>query len=292
MSAFANPDAAASSQRSSSAWDVFQKQPMALWALGIVALYGLIALLGFVGALPDFQTRVAEPYMPPQAGFSMWLGSDIFGRSVVYKLLVGTQTAMTVGFLTTAITLPLGVGLGALAGYFGGKVDVGIVWLYSVIASVPYILLIVAISWALGKGMASICIAMGCVGWVGLCRLVRGETLKHKNREYVLAARLIGAGEMRILGLHILPNVLHVAIISASLQVLSAIKAEVILTYLGVGIQNDASWGSMIAASAGELSTGVWWPLAGVVGFMFAIMYALNVLGDALRDALDPRMRR
>jgi peptide/nickel transport system permease protein len=123
-----------------------------------------------------------------------------------------------------------------------------------------------------------------------LCRLVRAELIKHREREYVLAARLLGASDTVLIFKHILPNVLHVAIITASLQVLTAIKSEVILTYLGVGIQDGASWGTMISDASGELVQSIWWPLAGVVTTMFFVIYALNVLGDALRDALDPKL--
>lgn len=269
---------------------ILLKNRSAVLCFSIVGLYAAVALLGYVGALPDFQERVGGSYEPPSLSFAKILGTDIFGRSVFYKLLVGTRTAMTIGFFVTAISIPLGVALGCLAGYYGGRVDAFIVWLYSVISSIPYILLIIGISYVMGKGMASICIAMGAVSWVGLCRLIRGEVMKHRNREYVLAVRLLGAGDLRVIFGHILPNVLHLAIITASLTVLSAIKSEVILTFLGVGIQDGASWGTMVADATGELVNGIWWPLAGVTIAMFAVIYALNVVGDALRDALDPKL--
>src|SRR6185295_10173708 len=126
--------------------------------------------------------------------------------------------------------------------------------------------------------------------WIVLCRLVRGEFIKHREREYVLASRLLGARDARLIFVQILPNVLHLALVSASLQVLAAIKFEVILTYLGVGVQDGSSWGTMISDATGELVQGIWWPLAGVVLAMFVLIYALNVIGDALRDALDPKL--
>lgn len=256
----------------------------------VVGVYVLVALLGHLGVLPDFQERVGGSYEPPGGGLATLLGTDLFGRSILYKILTGTRTAMTIGFAVTAISVPIGVGLGAVAGYYGGRVDALVVWLYSVISSVPYILLIIGISYVLGKGIVSICIALGAVGWVGLCRLIRGEVIRHKNREYVLAMRLLGAGDLVILFRHILPNVIHLAIVTASLMILGAIKSEVILTFLGVGIQNGDSWGTMIQDATGELTNGIWWPLAGVTVAMFVIIYALNVVGDALRDALDPKI--
>jgi len=256
----------------------------------VIGLYVGVALLGYAGLLPDFQERVGSSYEAPSLSLPLLFGTDIFGRSILYKILAGTQTAMTIGFIVTGISLPIGITLGALAGYYGGRVDALIVWLYSVISSVPSILLIVGISYVLEKGITAICIALGAVSWVGLCRLIRGEVLKHRNREYVLAVRLLGAGDAVIIFRHILPNVIHLAIVTASLLILSAIKSEVILTFLGVGIQDGASWGTMITDATGELVTGIWWPLVGVTVAMFLVIYALNVVGDALRDALDPKL--
>jgi ABC-type dipeptide/oligopeptide/nickel transport system permease subunit len=272
------------------AFRLLKKKRMAVVCFFIVAVYVLTAALGWLSLLPDFQERVGESYEAPSLELAKILGTDIFGRSVLYKILIGTRTAITIGFFVTAISIPIGVVLGCLAGYYGGRVDAFIVWLYSVLTSIPYILLIVGISYVLGKGILSICVAMGAVGWVGLCRLIRGEVVKHKNREYVLAARMLGASDARIMFRHILPNVFHLAIITASLQVLNAIKSEVILTFLGVGIQDGASWGTMVSDATGELVNGIWWPLAGVTIAMFALMYALNVVGDSLRDALDPKL--
>ncbi len=266
------------------------KRKFTLICFGIVMSYVLIAILGYVGLLPDFQARVGESYEAPSLAIAKILGTDVFGRSILYKILVGTQTAMTIGVLVTLISIPLGILFGSLAGFYGGKVDAAVMWVYTVLSSIPNILLLIGISYALGRGLASICVAMGAVGWVGLCRLIRGEVMKHKNLEYVLAVRLLGASDMRIMFRHILPNVVHLGIISASLTMLGAIKFEVILTYIGVGIQNGASWGTMVADAGGELINGIWWPLLGVSFAMFLILYALNVVGDALRDALDPKL--
>jgi len=285
---------AGSSERGQSlgqrALTILMRKRFVMICFGVVLVYLMVAALGHLGALPDFQERVGASYESPSLGIAKILGTDIFGRSILYKILVGTQTAMTIGFFVTAISIPIGVALGSLAGFYGGRVDASVVWLYSVISSVPYILLIVGISYVLGKGLLAICIALGAVGWVGLCRLIRGEVIKHRSREYVLAVRLLGASNFRIMFRHILPNVVHLAIVTASLSILGAIKSEVILTFLGVGVQSGDSWGTMIQDATGELSNGIWWPLAGVTTAMFVIIYALNVVGDALRDALDPKL--
>jgi peptide/nickel transport system permease protein len=265
-------------------------QPSVVLSFFVILVYCLITIAGYLEWLPDFQPRVGPPHEIPSMEIAKIFGTDMFGRSVFYKVLAGAKTAITMGLIVTLIAVPVGILLGSLAGFYGGKIDTFIVWLYSVVVSVPYILLVVAMSFALGKGLVAVCIAMASVYWVGLCRMIRGEVMKHKNREYVLAARLVGANDWVIMFRHIMPNVIHLAIITGSLMVLGAIKSEVILTFIGVGIQDGASWGTMISAAPGELVNGIWWPLASVVVAMFFIIYSLNVVGDALRDALDPKL--
>jgi len=271
------------------AWKRLKRRKFTMICLGVLLFYVLIALSGYFGLLPDFQERVGTANEAPSLTAAKLLGTDLFGRSVLYKILIGTKTAITIGFITTLISVPIGIFFGSIAGFFGGKVDAIVMWIYTVLASIPSILLLVGIAYVLGKGLLSICVAMAAVTWVGLCRLIRGEVMKHKNMEYVLAARLLGASDFRLIFRHILPNVFHLAIISASLTTLTAIKFEVILTFLGVGIQDGASWGTMVSDAAGELVNGIWWPLFGVTVAMFLILYALNIVGDALRDALDPK---
>lgn len=256
----------------------------------VLALFACIALAGYAGLLPDHEAPVGGSQDAPAWSWPLLLGTDVLGRSVFYRVLAGTQTAMTIGFLTTLLVIPFGTAMGLAAGYFGGKVDAFITWLYSVVVSIPDILLITAISYTLGRGITSMCVALAATSWVGIMRLVRGEVLKHKEREYVLAARMLGAGPARIMFGEILPNVMHVGIVTSSLVLLGAVKFEVILTYLGLGIQDGASWGLLISGASQDLTNGIWWPLAGTATAMFALIYALSVIGDALRDALDPRV--
>jgi len=268
-----------------------------LWArtqprlcLLVLALFAAIAMAGYAGLLPDHEAPVGGSQDAPAWSWPLLLGTDVLGRSVFYRVLAGTQTAMTIGFLTTLLVIPFGTAMGLAAGYFGGKVDAFITWLYSVVVSIPDILLITAISYTLGRGITSMCVALAATSWVGIMRLVRGEVLKHKEREYVLAARMLGAGPARIMFGEILPNVMHVGIVTSSLVLLGAVKFEVILTYLGLGIQDGASWGLLISGASQDLTNGIWWPLVGTAGAMFGLIYSLSVIGDALRDALDPRV--
>lgn len=262
----------------------------AMVSLIIVILYTLVALLSAMGILAaDWAKEVGASNLPPSA--EHWFGTDIFGRDVFKKVLRGTQIAMSVGVATAVISIPIGVFLGAVAGYFGGWVDDFVTWLYTTFSSIPNIMLLISITMILGKGLFAVYIALGATSWVTLSRLIRGEVMKHKEREYVQAAGAIGGGHGRKLFRHILPNVTHIVIINTSLQFQIAIKSEVILSYLGIGVQGEPSWGTMIDDAKLEISRGVWWQLAGATLAMFLIVLAFNLLGDALRDSLDPKLK-
>lgn len=269
-----------------------REDKMALVCLAIFLVYGLVALLAQFGVLAaDWNTRIGESYAAPSfESIRHWWGLDIFGRSVLDKVLHGTRIAMTVGLVASVISVVIGVILGAIAGYFGGKVDDFVVWFFTTVSSIPGILLLMGIAWVLERGLLSVCIAIGSTSWVGLCRVIRAEFMKHKNREYVVAASSLGIGHGSKIFRHILPNVTHQIIINFSLMFQSAIKSEVILSYLGLGVQNQPSWGVMIDDARLELARGVWWQLGAATVFMFVLVLALNLLGDALRDALDPRL--
>ncbi|MES2528986.1 MAG: ABC transporter permease [Bdellovibrionota bacterium] len=262
----------------------------AMISLIIVVIYTLVALLSALGLIAaDWAKEVGASNLPPSA--EHWFGTDIFGRSVFLKVVRGTQIAMSVGVATALISIPIGVFLGAIAGYFGGWVDDAVTWLYTTFSSIPNIMLLISITMILGKGIFAVYIALGATSWVTLSRLIRGEVMKHKEREYVQAAGAIGGGHMRKLFRHILPNVTHIVIINTSLQFQIAIKSEVILSYLGIGVQGEPSWGTMIDDAKLEISRGVWWQLAGATLAMFLVVLAFNLLGDALRDSLDPKLK-
>jgi len=263
------------------------------WAFGsliIVLTYSLIAVLSASGVIAqDWAKEVGASNLAP--GPEHWFGTDIFGRDVFTKVLHGTKIAMSVGLMTALIAIPIGVTLGAFAGYYGGWVDDFITWLYTTFSSIPNIMLLISITMILGKGIFSVYVALGATSWVTLCRLIRGEVIKHKEREYVQAAGATGGSHFRKLFMHILPNVTHIIIINTSLQFQFAIKSEVILSYLGLGVQGEPSWGTMIDDAKLELTRGIWWQLAGATFAMFLVVLAFNLLGDALRDSLDPKLK-
>lgn len=307
----------------SDAWGRLRQQWIAMMCLGIIVVFALSALYGSViywrYNIMDTETpRVLRPlktlavvmlnakktagqaapyqrqdldrrYEAPSREHIM--GTDSLGRDVFQRILQGARIAFQVGIITSLIAIPIAVILGCVAGYFGGWVDDVIVWLYSTFASMPTLLFIISISMLVGRGLLGVYVGIGFTTWVHLCRLIRGEVMKRREEAYVHAARVLGFSHARIIFRHILPNILHIIIINFSLRFPSAIQTEVILSYLGIGAQGEPSWGLMINSGRFRLWYGVWWEITFTSLAIFLVVLALNLFGDALRDALDPRLR-
>ena len=234
-----------------------------------------------------------EPHLHSLTGRHL-LGTDGSGNDVLFRTLKGCRTALIIGAFTTLIILPVGLLMGLVAGYYGKAADDVVQYTYTVVGSVPDILLLITLILVLGKGLPQICFALGVTGWVSLCRLVRGETLKHRDREYVRAARSLGVSNLRIMFRHILPNLLPIVIISIVLGLSALFMAETILTYIGVGVPPEiGSWGNMIDNARSELAREpiIWWHLLSASTALFLLVLSVNLFGDALRDAIDPRLR-
>jgi peptide/nickel transport system permease protein len=219
-------------------------------------------------------------------------GADRLGRDVVAKTLKGTEISVFVGVAAALAATLFGTLLGAFGGYFGGKVGDALEWVYNVFESIPNILLIFAFAAVVGRGVQSVVIILAFTGWTGMYRQVRAEFMKHRSREYVRAAEAIGASHLSRMFRHILPNVSHVVLVRLGLLVVGFIKAEVILSYLGLGVRVDqVSWGTMLAEAQAGLILGHWWQLVAATGFMAVFVTAFSLMADALRDALDPKLR-
>jgi peptide/nickel transport system permease protein len=221
-----------------------------------------------------------------------WLGTDILGRDVLHLTLKGARIALLIGGLTSLIVIPLALLFGMSAGYFGGRIDDAVFFLISTLHSIPSLLLLIALILALGRGPVQVCIAMGVTSWVGFSRVVRGETLKLRELDYVQAARALGASEARILLRHILPNLMHLVLITFVLLFSGTVLSEAILSFLGIGI--DGSWGQMIDQARDELARDpiIAWNLGAASAALFGLILAVNLVGDAMRDILDPRTLR
>ena len=299
----------------SAAWNSLKQNKLARPCIFIVVFYALLALYGegvyrwckWKDVTPPYQKQnIDERYWPPsfvrhfsdeaptenyrRIGYHI-LGTDGLGRDVLQRLVQGARIAFLVGIVTSLIAIPIGIILGCLAGYYGGKVDDFVVWLYSTFESIPGLLFILAIAMVVGKGLMGVFLAIGLTAWVGLCRLMRAEVMKHKSRAYVTAAQALGLSSPRIIFRHILPNVFHIVIVSFTLRFPAAISTEVFMSFLGIGVQGEPSWGIMISNARLRLWHGVWWEMTFVTIAIFLIVLAFNLLGDALRDALDPRLR-
>jgi peptide/nickel transport system permease protein len=219
-------------------------------------------------------------------------GGDRLGRDVLAKAIKGTEISVFVGVAAAIVATLIGTLLGAFGGFLGGKVSDFLEWLYNVFESIPNILLIFAFAAVVGRGVQSVVIILALTGWTGMYRQVRAEFMKHRSREYVRAAEAIGASAASRMFRHILPNVSHVILVRMSLLAVGFIKAEVILSYLGLGVRVDqVSWGTMLAEAQSELILGHWWQLATATLFMAVFVTAFSMMADAWRDALDPKLR-
>ncbi len=228
-------------------------------------------------------------YQPPS--WSHPMGTDNLGRDVALRLVQGARIAFHVGVMTSLIAIPLGVFLGLLGGYFGGKTDSLVVWLCATVASMPGLLFILAISMVVGQGLAGIYLGIGLTTWVGVCRTIRAEVMKHKTKAYVQAARVLGYSHARIMFRHILPNVAHIILIQFSIRFPGAVATEVFISFLGIGVQGEPSWGIMINNARLRLWQGVWWEMTFVTLAIFTLVLVFNHLADYLRDRLDPALR-
>jgi len=268
-----------------------RKDRWAMICLGIILVYAAVAILVKLGLLAGgFEARVAEKYTTPSSeSWTLWLGTDRQGRSILVRAIYATKIAFGVGLVTALIGVSVGSILGGIAGYFGKRVDDVIVWLYSTIQSIPYLLLLIALTYVAGKGLFGIYVAFGATYWVGPCRVVRGEVMKLRQAEYVQAGQAMGYGHWRILLRHIMPNTMHLILVNFALLFVGAIKSEVILSYLGLGVQGEPSWGIMIDQARAELINGFYWQIGAATVAMFVLVLSFNIFADALQDALDPK---
>lgn len=219
------------------------------------------------------------------------LGTDTYGRDVLSRLILGTRVSLSVGLLAVLLSLVLGIGLGAISGFFGGKVDAAVMWFVSVIWSVPTLLLAIAISFALGKGFWQVFVAIGLSMWVEVARIVRGQIFSIREKEYIEATRALGYPSPRVIFRHVLPNVVSPVVIIAAANFAAAILIEAGLSFLGIGVQAPVpSWGAMIFEGYTYIvfESGKWLAIFPGLAIVLVVI-SLNLVGFGLRDALDPK---
>jgi ABC-type dipeptide/oligopeptide/nickel transport system permease subunit len=272
------------------AWRRLRKNRMAMFGLGVVACLVLVGFLAEVLAPYDpYQIDLENRLQPPS-----WrhpFGTDDFGRDIFSRTLYGARISLEVGILSRSVALSLGILLGVLAGYFGGKLDMTIMRLTDVMFAFPALLFLIGITAALGPGLTTLFIAIGLVGWAPMARLMRAQVLATKENDYITAARAIGLNTGRIVGRHLFPNCLAPVIISFSMGMAAAIMAEASLSFIGLGAQPPTpSWGSMISLGREYLRTAPWVTVYPGIAIGLTVL-GFNLLGDGLRDALDPKMK-
>jgi peptide/nickel transport system permease protein len=258
----------------------------------IVLAWVFIAVFApWVAPFDPIKVNVTDSLIPPSPGH--WLGTDDLGRDVLSRVMWGSRVSLSVGAISVSIGLLVGTSLGLAAGYLGGKFDLLIMRGIDALLAFPALILAIAITSALGPQIQNAMIAIGIVAIPAYARLTRGQVLAVRQREFIVAARTIGASPLRIVTRHIFPNVMNALIVQATLSTAFAILAEAALSFLGLGPQPPyPSWGQDINYSQRYLPNLKWWMSVGPGIAIFTAVFAFNFLGDALRDALDPRLRR
>ena len=270
-------------------WSRLRADPSGMTGLAIVALFLLLALgawLGFLGQ--DWSAADGGRWEP--AGAQYWFGTNVLGQDIFERSVYSVRTAFEIGLLVAVLSTALGPALGALAGWHSHSwLDGAVLWLTGVLDSIPFYLFVAAVAYALQGKPWAMHLAMIATFWTGTGRLVRAEVMKLKTRDYVLAAQAIGLPETRIVLRHVLPNTAHILLVQASLAFIAAIKTEVILSFLGLGVQHGVSWGLMLAESTQEVLAGHFNNFLAASLMLFALLLGFNLLADALQDAFDPQ---
>ncbi|MEG2140770.1 MAG: ABC transporter permease [Bilophila sp.] len=262
-----------------------------LWiGLGIVIFMSLVAVFApWLAPYDPTALHLKSILEPPCSAFP--LGTDALGRDVLSRLLFGARVSLWVGFVSVSIAVLIGLALGLIAGYFGGFVDEIVMRGVDVMLCFPSFFLILAVIAFLEPNLTNIMVVIGLTSWMGVARLVRAETLSLRERDFVAAAHLAGAGSLRIILVHILPNALTPVLVSATLGVAGAILVESSLSFLGLGVQPpDASWGNMLMEGKDVLEIAPWLSLYPGLAILMTVL-GYNLLGESLRDTLDPRLR-
>jgi len=271
-------------------WKRVKNNRTAVIGLSVILAIGVLAVgaplfAPYDSSAIDVDNTLAAPT------WSHPLGTDELGRDILSRMIWGGRVSLKVGFVAVGIAISIGIFIGALAGFYGGIIDSLLMRFVDMMLCFPTFFLILAVIAIVEPSITTIMIVIGLTSWMDVSRLVRAEILTLKERDFVLAARAIGARDFRVIFRHILPNVFHLVIIYFTMRFAYAIMTEVIVSYLGLGVQLEPSWGVMISDGQQRLWRGVWWEVGAATGFMFFFVLSLHIAGDALRDILDPRLK-
>jgi len=272
-------------------WRRFSRNRGAVVGLGLILLVILVAIIAPLLYPQSPWRMVQRPFLPPFGVEGFWFGTDTLGRDIGAGLAYGARVSLLVGLVSTVVALLIGIPIGALAGYFGGRWDDALMRFTELFQTIPSFALAIVLVAILEPSLASIVLAIAIVGWPPVARLVRGEFLSLRSREYVQAAVLSGQRSLSIIFRQVLPNTLSPVIVLASLMVATAILLESSLSFLGLGDPNVMSWGYMIGAARTVLRQAWWMSVFPGLAILFTVL-ALNLIGEGLNDALNPRLAR
>ncbi len=274
------------------AWRRLRSNKLAMLGLVFLVLLALLAIFGPIFSPYDVnQQDRPNQYQAPSS--EHWFGTDSAGRDVFTRTWYGARISLFVGFMAALLDVTIGIIYGGICGYKGGRTDNIMMRIIEILYGLPYLLVVILLLVVLGPSLGTIILALTVTGWVGMARIVRGQVMQVKNYEFVLASQSFGAKTWRIIRKNLLPNSMGPIIVQMTLTVPSAIFAEAFLSFIGLGIQAPhASWGVMANDSLGAILSGYWWTLFFPAFFISFTMFAFNVLGDGLQDALDPKLRK
>ncbi len=273
-------------------WQMLRQNKLAMAGLVFLAFLIIMAIIGPSLSPNSIEEQsIMNQNLPPSSEY--WFGTDDLGRDVFARTWYGARVSLFVGIMAAMIDFFIGVIYGGIAGYKGGRTDHWMMRVIEVLYGLPYLLLVILLAVVMGPGLFTIIIALSVTGWIGMARIVRGQVLQIKNYEFVLASKTFGTKTRRIIRRNLLPNAMGPIIVQLTLTIPSAIFAEAFLSFLGLGIQAPhASWGGMLNDALGVILSGYWWRLFFPAMFISLTMFAFNVVGDGLQDALDPKLRR
>jgi len=273
------------------AWRRLKKNKVAMISLIILIIVIIMCFIGPALSHYDFTAQDYD-FLDNTPSFAHLFGTDNLGRDLFVRTWKGGRVSLYIGFVGTLVELIVGCLYGGIAGYFGGKVDMLMMRVIEVIASVPYLLVVILLLLVLPKGVNTLIIALCITGWVGIARLIRGQVMQIKSLDYVLAAKALGAKPMRIILKHELPNTIGLILVYMSMDIPAFIFDEAFLSFLGLGVQPPAtSWGALIFTGQGVMTNHPHELIIPTV-ILAITMLAFNLLGDGLRDALDPKLRQ
>ncbi len=272
------------------AWRRIRQNKVAFFSLSLIVLYIVLAIFAPILSSHNMATQNADA-MNQFISKQNWFGTDALGRDLWVRVWMGARVSLSIGFIATLINTVIGALIGGIAGYYGGKVDMIIMRVVDIIYGIPSLIVTILVMVVLGAGIECLIIAMIIVGWIGTCRIVRGEVLKQKEQDFVAAAKVLGVSNFTIIIKHILPNIMGILITNLTLAIPNAIFQEAFLSYIGLGIvPPDSSWG-ILAKEGTKMLRVAPHELFIPAFFICTTMLALNLLGDGLRDAFDPKLR-